>query len=81
MSVDADLAEAGRAAVAEGRAPSVSSWVSDALRRQADHDGRLRALDELIAGYEAEHGEITSQEIAAVQRRARSKAVVTRGKA
>lgn len=81
VSVDGDLAEAGRTAVAEGRAPSVSSWVSDALRRQADHDARLRALDEFIADYEAGYGEITPEEIAAAQRRARSRAVVTRGAA
>ncbi len=55
--------------------------MSDALRRQGDHDSRLRALDGLIAGYEAEHGEITPEEIAAAQRGARSKAVVTRGAA
>lgn len=81
VSVDAELAEAGRTAVAEGRAPSVSSWVSDALRRHADHDARLRALDELVVDYEAEHGEITSEEISAAQRRARSRAVVARGAA
>ena len=59
-SVDADLMQAGQEAVAEGRAESMSAWVNDALRLKADHDRRMRALDEFIAAYEAEHGEITS---------------------
>lgn len=79
VSIDAELADAGRAAVAEGRARSISGWVSDALRRQADHDARLRALDNLIAGYEAEHGEITAEEMMAARRRAGARAVVVRG--
>ena len=81
VSVDSELAEAARRAVAEGRAPSVSSWVSDALRRQAEHDARLQALDQLIADYEAAHGEITPEEMKTAQRRARSRAVVARGAA
>ena len=81
VSVDAALAEQARRAVAEGRALSISSWVSDALRRQADHDARLRALDEFINAFEAEHGEITAEEIAAAQRRGASKAVISRGAA
>ena len=81
VSVDAVLAEQARRAVTEGRAMSISSWVSDALRRQADHDERLRALDDFIDGYEAEHGEITAEEMAAARRRAASNAVVTRGAA
>ena len=81
VSVDAVLAEQARRAVTEGRAMSISSWVSDALRRQADHDERLRALDEFIAGYEAAHGEISAEEMAAARRRAASDAVVTRGAA
>ena len=39
----------------------------------------MRALDEFIADYEAEHGEITEQEMAAAARRARERAVVVRG--
>ena len=45
-SVDAAVIEAGQAAVAEGSADSLSGWVNDALHRQADHDRRLRALDD-----------------------------------
>lgn len=78
-SVDADLVEAGQKAVAAGQAESLSAWVNDALRRQVSHERRLRALDDFIAGYEAEHGEITEDEIADVSRRARARALVVRG--
>lgn len=80
-SVDAELLAAGRAAVAAGEAANLSAWVSAALRRQADHDARLRALDEFLAAYEAEHGAFTDDEIAAASRRARKGAVVVRGTA
>ena len=77
-SVEAELLAAGRAAVAEGRAESLSAWVNDALRRQTVHDQRLRALDDLLTVYEAEHGEITAEEIEAASRRASGRAVVIR---
>lgn len=77
-TVEAELLAAGRAAVAEGRAESLSAWVNDALRRQADHDQRMQALDEFLAAYEAEHGEITEDEIREAERRTRSRAVVIR---
>jgi hypothetical protein len=77
-SVDADLLAAGRAAVAEGRADSLSAWVNDALKLQADHERRMRALDEFLAAYEAEHGTITEAEMDAAARRSRSRAVVVR---
>lgn len=66
-------------AVKAGRAESVSAWVNDAMRLKMEHDRRLGALDEFIAGYEAEHGEITEEEMAAAARRARERAVVVRG--
>ena len=80
-TVEGELLEAGRQAVAEGRAESVSAWVNDALRLKADHDRRMRALDEFIAAYEAEHGVISDDEIRQAKRRARSRAVVVRGSA
>lgn len=80
-SVDADLLDAGRTAVSAGEATSLSAWVNDALRRQAAHDARLRALDEFLAAYEAEHGVLTDDEIAAAVRRARAGAFVVRGAA
>src|SRR5437763_12257279 len=77
-TIEADLLEAGRVAVAEGRAESLSAWVNGALRRQADHDRRMKALDEFLDGYQAEHGDITEQEMEAATRRARVRAVVVR---
>lgn len=79
-TVDAEVLQAGRAAVAAGEAESLSAWVNDALRRQADHDRRLRAMDAAIAAHEAEFGEITEEEMAAARRTTRARAVVVRGK-
>lgn len=77
-TVEAGLLAAGRAAVTEGRAESLSAWVNDALRRQAEHDRRMQSLDEFLEAYEAEHGVITDEEIRAATRRSRSRAVVVR---
>ena len=77
-SVDAELVAVAQEAVAQGQAESVSAWVNDALRLKADHDRRLRALDEFLAAYEAEHGEITDEEMREAARRARGRAVVVR---
>jgi hypothetical protein len=77
-TVEGDLLEAGRAAVADGRADNLSAWVNDALRRQADHDRRMTALDDFIAAYEAEHEEITAEEMRDATRRTRARAVVIR---
>jgi Arc/MetJ-type ribon-helix-helix transcriptional regulator len=78
-SVDADLLEAGREAVADGRYGTLSEWVNDALRRQAEHDTTLAALHEFVAEWEAEHGPITDDEMVEASRRARARAVVVRG--
>jgi Arc/MetJ-type ribon-helix-helix transcriptional regulator len=78
-SVDADLVAVAREAVARGRAESVSAWVNEALHLKVAHDQRLRALDEFVAGFEAEHGEITDAEMRDAARRARGRAVVVRG--
>ena len=77
-TVEADLLAAGRAAVSEGRAESLSAWVNDALRRQADRDRKLEALDAFFAAYEAEHGEITDEEMRDATRLMRGRAVVVR---
>jgi Arc/MetJ-type ribon-helix-helix transcriptional regulator len=77
-SVDADLIEAAEAAVAGGRFDSVSAWVNDALRLKLEQDRRLQALGAFVAGYEAEHGEITPEEIRGAARRAASRAVNVR---
>jgi hypothetical protein len=79
-SVDSELVEAGHTAVAEGRAETLSAWVNDALRLQADHDRRMRALDEFLMAYEAEHGEISDEEMTEAARRVRARATIVRGK-
>ena len=78
-SVDADLVAVAQEAVAQGRAESVSAWVNEALRLKVALDRRLRAIDEFVAGFEAEHGEITETEMREAARRARGRAVVVRG--
>jgi Arc/MetJ-type ribon-helix-helix transcriptional regulator len=78
-SVDAELVEVGQSAVSEGRAENLSAWVNDALRLKAEHDRRMQALDEFISTYEAEHGDITEDEMREASRRARARAVVVRG--
>ena len=64
--------------MAEGRAGSLSAWVNEALRRQVDHERRMKALDDFLGAYEDEHGEITEEEMQAAGRRARGRAVVVR---
>ena len=78
-SVDAELVAVAQEAVTDGHAESISAWVNDALRLKADHDQRLQALDEFLTAYEAEHGEITDEEMRDAARRARERAVVVRG--
>jgi Arc/MetJ-type ribon-helix-helix transcriptional regulator len=79
VTVDEDLIAAVHAAVAAGPAESMSAWVSDALRLKLDHDRRLRGIGDFIAAYEAEHGEITEEEMEAAVRRGRERAIVVRG--
>jgi len=78
-TVDADLIAASQAAVVAGEAESVSAWVNDALRLKLEHQRRLRGIDDFIAAYEAEHGEITDEEMDAAYRAAKARAVVVRG--
>ena len=73
------LIAASQAAVAAGGAESVSAWVNDALRLKIEHDRRLRGIDDFIAAYEAEYGEITDEEVEAAYRAARARAVIVRG--
>lgn len=76
-TVDAELIAAGRDAVAAGSAQSFSGWVNDALRRQAEHDDRLRALGVFVAAYEAEHGALSDEEVVEARRRATARALVS----
>jgi len=79
-SVDAELMAAAQQAVAEGRAENISAWVNDALRLKTDHERRLQALDDFLAAYESEHGEITEHEMRDAARRARERAIIVRGR-
>lgn len=45
---------------------------------QAAHDLRMRALDDFLGAYEAEHGVITTQEIRDATKRTRGRAIVVR---
>jgi hypothetical protein len=78
-TVDADLIAASQAAVAAGEAESVSAWVNDALRLKIEHDRRLRGIDDFIAAYEAEYGEITAEDMEAAYRASKARAIVVRG--
>jgi len=78
-SVDAELLKLAEAAVSRRRSESLSAWVNDALRMKWEHERRLEALEAFIATYEAEHGEITPEEMAMAQRQASARAVVVRG--
>lgn len=78
VTVEAELLVAGRVAVTEGRAASLSAWVNDALQRHTEHDRRLTALDALLRAYEAEAGVITDEEIGEATRSTRARAVVVR---
>jgi len=80
-SVDADLLSAASAAARRGRARTLSAWVNDALRLKLEHEQRLDALASFVHAYEAEHGEITGEEMERAARRARSRAVTARGRA
>ncbi len=81
-SVDAELIEAAEADVRKGRAASLSAWVNDALRLKLEKERRLSALARFIAGYEAEHGAITDEDVLLAQGRVESRAVrVRRGTA
>lgn len=64
ISVDPALAAAAADAVAAGRAESVSAWVAAAMRDRMAKEHRLEALADAVAAYEAEHGEITGEEMA-----------------
>lgn len=78
-TVESDLLAAGRAAVAAGRAESLSAWVNDALRRQLVHEQRLHAFGEFLAEYEAEQGVITEEEMTDARKHDRANARVVRG--
>ena len=81
VTLDRALVEAANAAVAAGRADSLSAWVNLALAEQVARERRLSALSTLLAEYEAEYGVITPEELAFREREDRRKAIVIRGSA
>ena len=78
VTVDPDLIEAGNQAVAAGLAESLSGWVKPALIERAIRDRRLQSLSDAVTAYEADHGDITADEMATQARRDREEAVVVR---
>lgn len=78
-SVDSELLRAAERAAARGEVATVSAWVNDAMRLKLEHDRRLEALAELMAEYEAQHGEITNDEITKAAREANRRALSVRG--
>ena len=78
-SVDSELLAAAEAATKRGEAETVSAWVNDAMRLKLEHDRRMKGLASFIAAFEAEHGEITDEELAWAGREARRRATSVRG--
>lgn len=78
-SVDTELLRAAESAAKRGEVSNVSAWVNDAMRMKVEHDRGLAELAAVIADFEAEHGEITSDEIEKSVRLAGSRAVSVRG--
>jgi hypothetical protein len=60
VTVDQEAVDAADAAVAEGRASSVSAWVAAAMAERA----RRESLAEVLAGIRAELGPATDDETA-----------------
>lgn len=77
-SVDADLLRAAEAAAKRGDAATLSAWVNEALREKLEHERRLQALGAFVREFEAEHGEITEQELEQVTRKVRARTVSVR---
>src|SRR5216110_2866011 len=78
-SVQAELLLEAEAAAKRGEVANVSAWVNDAMRLKVEQDRGLAELGGVIADFEAEHGEITREEIEKAERTARSRAVSVRG--
>lgn len=63
ISLDAELGEAVRSAAAQAGAP-LSSWLAEAAASRL----RADALSQFLAGWEAEHGAFTPEELAQAER-------------
>jgi len=71
VTVDSALIRTANAAVAAGRAASLSGWVNLALAERAEKERRLAAMTAAVTHYEREFGVITDQEIATQARQDR----------
>ena len=63
VSFEPDLGDAVRSAAAQAGKP-VSSWLAEAAASKL----RAEALADFLAGWEAEHGVLTAEEIARAER-------------
>jgi hypothetical protein len=63
ISLDPELGDAVRSAAAQAGQP-VSSWLAEAAASKL----RAEALAQFIAGWEAEHGELTAEEVERAER-------------
>ena len=63
VSFDSELGDAVRSAAAQAGKP-LSSWLAEAAASKL----RAEALAEFLAGWEAEHGALTAEEIARAER-------------
>ena len=79
VTVNPQFVEAGNAAVAEGRAESLSAWVNLALAERTAKERRLKALGDAVASFEAQFGVITAEELEAQRRADSASARVARG--
>lgn len=79
-TVDAELLAAAEQAAAHQGSKNLSAWINEAIRTKLEHDRRLQALSKLIAEFEAEHGVITVEQIAATRREMAGRAIVVRGR-
>jgi hypothetical protein len=78
-SVDGDLLREAEAAAKRGDVANVSAWVNEAMRLKVEQEQGLAQLAAVIADFEAEHGEITEEDMERATRAARSQAVSVRG--
>jgi Arc/MetJ-type ribon-helix-helix transcriptional regulator len=81
VTIDDDMLEKISSAVTQGRAESVSAWVNEAVTARHLRDQRLQNLSALLADYEAEHGEITPDELADQAQHDRDAAALSRAEA
>src|SRR5437773_5178781 len=78
VSLDADVVSDVESIVARGQAGSLSAWINDAVRLRLEDERKTKALANAIAEYEAEHGEITDEELRRAVRSARARAIHVR---